>query len=204
MRLIKPFNKPIYTLAWLWMWLSIVVRVTDSCSSFNGWRANNNNPKVHTDKPDKTSNQHEVPCASHLQRELCQNGGRCIMKIEPICVCTKGWSGERCMQKVTEGNYNVKPNRTQESPSLPTSTEVNSSTERPDSHPDLTDFPTEECPKPYDDDFCLNGGKCRLLSHGFSFMCLCDYPFTGFRCGEKSVDGNYSGLSRHARDLSSS
>lgn len=205
MRLINTTNKFIFALAWL----SIVVHVTDSCSSFNGWRANNNKKRDHTDnKSTKTSSTTlppppiaDQPCASHLDRELCQNGGRCVMRLEPLCICSKGWTGIRCMEKVTDGNYNVKINQTQESSTISASTETNM-TERPDLHLELVDFRASECPSPWKEDFCLNGGICRSLNHGFGFICHCIYPFAGERCSEKALDGIYSGISRPTRDLS--
>jgi hypothetical protein len=126
------------------------------------------------------------------------------MRLEPICICAEGWTGDRCMHKETDGSYNVKVNYTQESTtseSLTSTEAVTEPTERPKFHPDLIDFPTTECPSPWKEDFCLNGGICRSLSHGFHFLCHCVYPYTGERCSHKALDGIYLGLDRHKRDL---
>lgn len=184
----------------------MVVPGTHSCSSLNGWRGKSNK-KVYADrKLQKTSTSTLPPpsiiidrqCPSDLDRELCQNGGRCVMRLEPTCICSKGWSGLRCMEKETDANYNVKRIQTQEST---TSASTEAITPTPNAELELIKVPAVDCPSPWDKDYCLNGGTCRFLSHGIGFICLCDYPYIGIRCGEKGLDGNYNTLSRQRRDL---
>lgn len=193
------------------MWLSLVVHVTHSCSSFNGWGVNKRRVYTDNDKITTTSpalptlvdQLEELPCTGRLNQELCQNGGRCVMRIEPICLCAKGWGGERCMEKVVEGNYNVKANSTT-TQSSPTSTDTITTTIRPTHSDNLINVPTRNCPEQYDTEYCLNGGTCHYIGHGMPYLCICQHPFRGARCEEKSLDGIYEGIKRKSRDVSSS
>lgn len=203
MRLIKATNI-IFTLV-----LS-TLSFAHCCSSFNGWRANskrvhNDNRIANTSPAPRLVDQRDEPCRDGLEETLCLNGGRCIMRIEPICVCAKGWSGPQCMQKTPDEYYNVKAarNGTRESTTVGASMEATTPRDpSPAFIPELIEVRTLDCPSPYDEIFCLNEGRCLLLGYGMPMMCECEYPFTGVRCEEKSLDGVYTVLRRPTRDVS--
>lgn len=191
-------NKIIFTL----LWLSIVVNFTNSCSSFNSWksnekkRANTNNNKIALTTPVSIEN---LTCSEALNRDYCQNGGRCVMRLEPECICAEGWSGKRCMQKEPDEKYDVKVNRTSET--ISSTLKPNQPSDRPEFHSNLTSIHTKKCDAPYDELFCLNKGRCYQLLLG-EYWCQCEHPYIGRRCEEKALEGSYN--TRKIRDLSSS
>lgn len=136
--------------------------------------------------------------------------------LEPACECNDGWSGYRCMDKSLDGYYNVlvlsKNNPSTTSSTTTTTTAATTTTtsttafataERYRSKlnkSDVRKMPVSKCPQHYDADYCLNGGKCVMFQQGYSFMCICKYPYVGLRCEEKGVESDYNkGLNRRRR-----
>lgn len=133
------------------------------------------------------------PCPHPLDKEFCTNDGKCFMLLnEPYCNCAEGWKGRRCMEKSLDGYYNVIVPKTASTSTSSTTTPASSTIiDTSTINSDLKNVPVSKCPKQYDLEYCLNGGKC-LMFHLGSFMCLCKHPFFGLRCEEKSLEGEYN------------
>lgn len=58
--------------------------------------------------------------------------------------------------------------------------------------PNIT-FPTFECPREYQNYFCLNGARCFTvkIENNILYNCECADGFTGSRCEFKDLDGSY-------------
>lgn len=159
-----------------------------------------------TQRPTIMPHKTDEPCPSTIGPEFCSNDGKCFMLLhEPYCLCPDGWRGHRCMEKTLDGYYNVIVPKTAPTSTttlasstavMDTSTESSVTTEV---SADLNNVPVTKCPKQYDLEYCLNGGKCIMFQPGPSLMCLCEHPFVGLRCEEKNIEGDPKLRSKRTR-----